>query len=243
MNVFWQELTAAIPLIFHGNPYLWRIVGFTLEVAGIATAVATVIGLPLALVRALGRIRGRRAQQALATASRALPPVLVGAGLFLVLEPKGPLAGLNLIWTRQVVFVVQSLLALPYVVALGAAAVQGLPPGLLAQARALGATRRDLATLALREARVGVFAAIIAALGTALSEVAAIVILGGNVYGYDQTLASASLYEAGGAGYADALALALVLLVLILVLVGGLTALQQRGRGIAFRFGVAGAGR
>ena len=61
-----------------------------------------------------------------------------------------------------------------------------------------------MATLALREARIGIVAALIAALGTALSEVAAIVIVGGNVYGYDQTLASAALYEANAAHYAEA---------------------------------------
>jgi tungstate transport system permease protein len=124
-------------------------------------------------------------------------------------------------------------------VALGAAAIQGLPPGLLAQARLLGAGRLQLAALALREARIGVIAALIAALATSLSEVAAIVIVGGNIYGYDQTLASASLYEVNGARYADAVAIAIVLCVLIAVLIGGLTLLQHRGRGIRMRFTTA----
>ena len=88
-------------------------------------------------------------------------------------------------------YVAQTLLALPYVVALVPAAIRGLPPGLLEQARALGAGRRQLARLALREAQIGVIAAVIAALGAALSEVAAVIIVGGNVEGHDQTLASA----------------------------------------------------
>ena len=70
----------------------------------------------------------------------------------------------------------------------------------------------------------------IAALGTALSEVGAIVIVGGNVYGYDQTLASAALYEANAAHYDDAVAIGIVLVGLILILMGGVSLLQQRGR-------------
>ena len=82
-------------------------------------------------------------------------------------------------------------------------------------------------------------AGVIAALGTALSEVAAVAILGGNIYGYDQTLASASLYEVNGGHYADALAIAIVLIGLILILMCGLGLLQHQGSGIRMRFRTA----
>ena len=100
----------------------------------------------------------------------------------------------------------------------------------------LGASRVRVAILALREARVGVMAAIIAAVGTALSEVAAISILGGNIYGYDQTLASSTLYQIAGAHYSQAIATSILLLGLILVLLGGLGFLQYRGEGLRLRF-------
>ena len=90
--------------------------------------------------------------------------------------------------------------------------------------------------LALREARIGVMAAVIAALGTSLSEVGAIAIVGGNIYGYDQTLASATLYEVNAAHYADAVAIGIVLLGLILMLMCGLGLLQHQGDGIRLRF-------
>ena len=87
----------------------------------------------------------------------------------------------------------QTLLALPIVVALTAAAVAQLPRGLLDQARAYGASGPRRALLALREARVGVLAAAMAALGSALAEVGAVVIVGGNLRGQTDTLASACL--------------------------------------------------
>jgi tungstate transport system permease protein len=215
------------------------VIWFTVQVAVVATALACVIGLPIALVIGLGRFRGRRMLQVLANASLGLPPVVVGFFLFLLFVPQGPLGSLHLPTTRRAVFIAQTVLALPYIVALGAAAFQGLPPGLLGQARILGAGRRQVYGLALREARIGVLAAVIAALGTSLSEVGAIVLVGGNVYGYDQTLASASLYEANAAHYDDAVAIGIVLIVLILVLMGSLSLLQQRSGGIRWRLNPA----
>ena len=142
---------------------------------------------------------------------------------------QAPLGSLRLIWTRGAVFIAQTILALPYVVALSAAAIQALPgppvPGAAARRRPAAGQQ-----LALREARIGVIAAIIAALGTALSEVAAISIIGGNIYGYDQTLASATLFEVDAAHYADAVAIAIVLIVLILILMCGLGAAPAAGR-------------
>ncbi len=230
MRLLWEELKEALPLIFHGNPYLFSVVGFTLEVAAISVGVALLIGLLLALVLGLGRFRGVRVLRLLANASLGLPPVAVGLILFLLFVPQAPLGGLHLNTTRESVFIAQTILALPYVVALAAAALQSLPPGLHNQAQLLGARRWQLWLLALREARTGVVAAIVAALGTALAEVGAIVVVGANVYGYDQTLASAILFEANEARYTDAVALALVLMVLILVLMGSASQLPHQHR-------------
>lgn len=230
MRLLWEEFKDALPLIFHGNPYLLSVLGFTLHVAAVSVVFASLIGLPLALLLGLGRFRGVRVLRLLANASLGLPPVAVGLILFLMFVPQAPLGGLHLNTTRESVYIAQTILALPYVIALGAAAFQSLPPGLLDQAQLLGARRWQVWLLALREARTGVVAAIIAALGTALAEVGAIVIVGANVYGYDQTLASAILFEANAARYTDALALALVLMALILVLMGSASLLQHQHR-------------
>jgi tungstate transport system permease protein len=236
MAYLWHELRQAIPLITSGNDYILNLTRVTIRVAVVSTTGALVIGLPIGLVLGLGRFRGRRALQVLANASLALPPVLGGLFVLLLTLPRGVLGGLHYAFTINAVYLAQTLLALPYIVALTPAAIQGLPPGLLAQARALGAGRRQLSLLALREARIGVIAAAIAAFGTALAEVGAVVIVGGNIENYDQTLASAVLTQVNDfSNYPYALAISIVLLGLILVLIGLLTVLQQRG-GIQLRF-------
>jgi tungstate transport system permease protein len=236
VKLVWDEFRDAVPLVFHGNPYLGSIIWFTVQVAVVATAIAALIGLPIALAIGLGRFRGRRVLHVLANAGLAVPPVLVGLLLYLLFVPTGPLGSLHLVLTRRSVFIAQTILAIPYVVALSAAAIQGLPPGLLNQARAFGASRVQLSVLALREARIGVIAALIAALGSTLSEVGAMVVVGGNLYGYDQTLAGAALFEGNAEHYEDAIAIGYVLMVLIFIAMCALGLLQQRGGGIRMRF-------
>ncbi len=239
MGYIWGQLHAAFPLIWNGNGYLFGATWVTIRVALVATGVALVLGLPAGLALGLGRFRGRRALQILANASLALPPVLGGIFVLVLLLPGGVLGGLRIEFTLRGVYVAQSLLALPYIVALVPAALRGMPDGLIEQARMFGAGRMQLAALAVREARAGVIAAVIAAMASALSEVAAVIIVGANVEGHDQTLGSAIVDQLGNYdSIPEALALGLVLLALIVVLIGVLTALQQfSGARLRWRLG------
>ncbi len=238
MAYLWHEVRSAIPLIFSsGNSYILNVLWVTIRVAIVSTALALVIGLPIGLAIGLGRFRGRRALHILANASLALPPVLVGVWVLILLLPQGAFGSLHFAFTLRAVYIAQTILALPYIVALTPAAIQGLPPGLLTQARVLGAGRGQLSLLALREAKIGVMAAVIAALASTISEVGAVVIVGANIQNYDQTLASAVLQQVNDyANYPYAMAIGIVLLALILVLLGALTIIQQRTSGIHLSF-------
>jgi tungstate transport system permease protein len=240
MHYLYEQLRGAIPLIAHGNPYIFDLLWATVRVALISTSIALVIGLPIGVALGLGQFRGRRALQLLANASLALPPVVVGIAVLLLVLPEGVLGGLRIEFTLRAVYIAQAVLALPYIVALTPAAIQGLPPGLLRQARAFDAGRIQLGLLALREARVGVIAAVIAALGATISEVGAVIIVGGNFQGHDETLASSLLEQFNYTAHEPyEVAIALVLLALLLVLVAALTVLQQRSGGIRLRFRTA----
>ncbi len=240
MSYLWQQLHGAIPLIAHGDPYLMGLLWVTVRVAVVSTTAALVIGLPMGLALGLGRFRGRRALQILANASLALPAVVVGIAVLLLLLPHGAFGSLQIEFSLTALYIVQAILALPYIVALTPAAIQALPPGLLAQARALGAGPVQLSVLALREAKIGVVAGLIAALGATISEVGAVVIVGGNFQGHDETLASALLEQFNYSAHEPyATAIALVLLALILVLIAALTVIQQRTSGIQLRFRTA----
>ena len=229
MDFIRDGIDQAVDLLIHGDPDVFGILGVTLKVALLSTLFAVLIGVPIAVVVALGRFRGRGIAFAFLNAGLGLPPVVLGLIVALMLFRNAPLGGLEWIYTVNGVILAQTLLGLPIVAAFTAAALQAVPSALLDQARALGASRAQIGVLAVREARVGILAAIIGALGSALSEVGAVVLVGGNVTGRTQTLASAVLTEVGAGEYGTGIALGLLLLGLILLLAAALTLMQQRG--------------
>ena len=230
MEFIWNGIRQAADLLAHGDHEILVVVGTTLRLALCSTLLALALGLPAGLALGLGRFRGRRVGLAFANAGMGLPPVVVGLVVALLLFRGAPLGGLNLLYTLNGVILAQTLLALPLVAALTAAAVQALPAGLLEQARAFGASRTQVAVLALREARVGVLAATIAAMGSAFAEVGAVVLVGGNIEDETQTLASAVLVRVSAGDYGRAIALGTILLGLIMILAASLTVAQQHER-------------
>jgi tungstate transport system permease protein len=228
MNFLWDGVRQAWHLIVSGNPYLWRVTWVTLKVAGVSTVVSLVIGLPIGLTLGLGKFRGRRAAVALANFGLVLPPVVVGLVLALLMFPLAPLGRFRLAYTLHGVYVAQTVLSLPILIALTSSAVQAVPTGLRDQARAFGAGRLAVGVLAVREARIGILTATIAAAGSALSEVGAVVLVGGNIEGRDQTLASAALEQVNAGNYSASVAIGIILLGLMLIIIAALTFAQQR---------------
>lgn len=227
MKFLWQGFQEAWHLIVTGNPELFFIVWITLKVAAISTVIAVVVGVPIGVAIGLGRFRGRRLALVLANAGLVLPPVLIGLVLSLLMFPEAPLGRFQLLFTLRGVYVAQTVLAIPIVVALTTSSVRAVPNGLLAQARAFGANRFQVWGLAVREARIGVLTGVIAAVGSALSEVGAVVLVGGNIVHDDQTLASAALAEVQAGHFANSMAIGIILLGLILVVVAALTFVQR----------------
>jgi tungstate transport system permease protein len=228
VNFLWDGVRQAWHLIISGNPYLWRVTWVTLKVAGVATIGSLVLGLPVGLALGLGRFRGRRAAVSLANLGLVLPPVIVGLVLSLLMFPRAPLGRFRLLYTLHGVYVAQAALSLPIVTALTISAVQAVPAGLLDQARAFGAGTLAVWGLALREARIGILTATIAAAGSALSEVGAVVLVGGNIEGRDQTLASAALEQVNAGNYSESVAIGIILLGLMAIIIAAFTVAQQR---------------
>ncbi len=99
MHLLWESLRRAVSLIFHGDPNLFSVIWFTIQVAAIATVVRGGDRRADRLAIGLGRFRGRRVLQVLANASLGLPPVLVGLLLFLLFVPQGPLGSAAPVFT------------------------------------------------------------------------------------------------------------------------------------------------
>ena len=206
---------------------LLAITARTLAVCLTALALALALGLPIGI--ALGRrlFRGRGFVVSLVNSGMGAPPVVVGLVGSLLLWRSGPLGALRLMYTPEAMILAQVVIALPLVIGITLAAVGALDENFHLQVRTLGVPPLRRVWLLLREIRLGLLAAVIAALGGILSEVGAVQAVGGNLEGETRVLTTAILMYTQRGEFEFALALSAILFGLMLILAGALTAVQQ----------------
>lgn len=230
MEFLWNGLKEAFNLWIHGDAEIIEITLRTLAISAVATAVALFIGVPTGAVLALKQFRGRRFIVALVNTGMGMPPVVVGLVVAIFLWRSGPLGGLNLIFTPTAMVIAQFVIAVPLVVGFSMASIQSLNPRLLDQIVALGANRLQLLWLIVREARLGLLAALMAGFGAVISEVGASMMVGGNIAGETRVLTTATVLETSRGNIEIGIALGVMLLVLAYVVNLVVTGVQQQRR-------------
>jgi len=191
---------------------LLPVILLSLYVSGAALAVATVIGVPAGAGLALRPVPGQRLIELLIYTGMGLPPVVVGLFVYLLLSRSGPFGFLSWLFTPAAMITAQVIIALPLVIGLTMSAVASVDPALRLQVRSLGATSAQVMWTVLWEAKAGVTAAIVAAFGGIISEVGAVMLVGGNIEGSTRVLTTAIVLETRKGNFELALALGVVLL-------------------------------
>jgi len=210
------------------SPELWEIIALSLRVSLSATAAAALLGLPLGTLLAVWRFPGRRVLVVLVNALLGLPPAVVGLALYLLLSRSGPLGSLGLLFTPAAMILAQTVLALPIVTALSHRAAEDLWREYGEPLMDLGATKwRSIAAL-LAMGRLGMLTAVLAGLGRTMSEVGAIIVVGGNIAGYTRTMTTAIVLETSKGDLPLALGLGLVLIGLTILISAAAFALAGR---------------
>jgi tungstate transport system permease protein len=214
MELLWDAIREAVGMIARADPELMRIAALSLVVSGSATALASLVGIPLGIALHIGSFRGRAAASLVINAAMGLPPVVVGLVVTLVLWRTGPAGALRLLYTPSAMVIAQVLVALPLVAGITRTAISLLDADLRLAMRADGAgeTRigRELAAAALPQMLV----AVAAGFGRAISEVGASLMVGGNIVGQTRIMTTAIALEASRGDFALALALGFLLLLL-----------------------------
>lgn len=226
MNPF----SEAWALLTSGDLYVREVVLRSLVISGSALVLATAIAVPIGVAVALGRFRLRLPLIVLLNTGLALPPVVVGLAVYLLLSRSGPLGGLELLYSPAAMVVAQVVLAGPYIAAVTLAAVDAVPADVRLQARGLGATRLRALGLHLREARWSLVAAVAAGFGAIVSEVGAAMIVGGNILGRTRVMTTTIVLETRRGNFGVAIALGTVLLALALAVNVALLAVAGRSR-------------
>ena len=208
---------------------LTKVIGVTLQVSLLALLFSAIIALPLGTWLGLGRFRGRAALISVVHTLMGLPPVVAGVMVYLLLTRSGPFGNLDILFTPTAMVIAQTLIATPIVAGLVMSAVSAINPDLRMQLHAIGATPLQSALAVLREARAGIVVALMAGFGRLISEVGAVMLVGGNVEGQTRTLTTAVVLETRQGHFDTAIALGLVLLGLSFAANAGVLWLQ-RGR-------------
>jgi len=201
----------------------------SLRIALVATVLACLAGLPLGVWLGTTAFRGRRAALLLLNAALALPTVVIGLAIYLLLSRQGPLGALGLLFTWQAIVIAELVLAIPIVAALSAAAVQAADPRIRRTALTLGASPIRAAWMVMVETRAPLAAAVAIAFGRVLSEVGAALIVGGNIRHETRTLTTAVTLATSQGDFGLAIALGLVLLALALAVNALIQLFQGRG--------------
>jgi tungstate transport system permease protein len=195
-----------------GTAEFARIVGLSLTVSLSATAVAALIGLPSGAALAICRFPGSRLLILLANAFLGLPPVVVGLALYLLLSRSGPLGALGLLFTPGAMVIAQAVLAAPIITALTHRAIEEPWEEYGGALRVEGASRLRSIGVLLAIARRSVLTAVLAGFGRTISEVGAVLIVGGNIAGYTRIMTTAIVLRTSEGDFGLALGLGLVLI-------------------------------
>ncbi|MCR4429018.1 MAG: ABC transporter permease [Caldiserica bacterium] len=228
MDTIWEGLKEAINLIITFNSDLREILLLSLGVSGMAISIAVVLGIPTGVFLGLRRFPGRNFFITLVNTGMGLPPVVVGLVVFLLLARSGPLGNLNLLYTPSAMIIAQVIIALPVVMGVTMAGVQNIDEKLRLQILALGASRWQYFCKILKEGRLVVLSSLAAGFGSIISEVGAVIMVGGNIKGQTRVLTTAIVLETRQGNFSLAIALGIILLLIALILNFLFTFLQQR---------------
>ena len=207
---------------------LWQIIGLSLLVSLSASVAAAVIGLPAGAALAVWRFPGRRLLIVAINSLLGLPPAVVGLALYLLLSRSGPLGVFELLFTPAAMVLAQTVLALPIVTALTHRAVEDLWSNYGDALMDLGASRRRAVPALLAMGRLSMLTAVLAGFGRTMSEVGAIIVVGGNIAGYTRTMTTAIVLETSRGDLPLALGLGFVLIGLTLMVSAAAFALAGR---------------
>ena len=231
MGVFWHAIEQAFSRLISGDTYVLEVMWMSLRVAGTATLLGMVVGIPVGAWLALRRFWGWGAAATVLNVGLMLPPVVVGLFVFLLLSRQGPLGSLGLLYSPTAMIIAEFFISAPVVAAITMGGVGSVPKEVRLQALGLGASRWQTTWLVLREARVTLLSGIVAGFGAAVSEVGAVMMVGGNlsVAGHNMTgtMTTATMALVRQGNYAAAMAFGIVLLLLAFVITFVLTRTQQ----------------
>lgn len=183
-----------------------------------STSISAVLGITLGLLLERHDFTGKRVIIRINRTLMGVPPVVIGLVVYLLLMRRGPLGSLSLLFTVQGMILAQTLIITPIISGMVYSHAARSAPSIRQFARTMGASKWQTNLLMIREMKHEIYFAIVTGFGRSISEVGAVMLVGGNIKGSTRTMTTAiSLLKSQGI-FTEGITLGLILLLMAFVL-------------------------
>lgn len=220
MDYILNGIKEAFILLLSGDSEILGIIGLSLLVSGIGTILAMLFGIPLGFYTGIKNFPFKRLFGSVLFTAMGIPPVVIGLVVAIFLSRKGPLGGYQLLFTPQAMIIAQFLLVLPVVTGILFGTAKEKGKQVVELASTLGANRIENLRLLIHELQGTVLLAIMSAFGRAISEVGAVMLVGGNIKGSTRVMTTFIAMNNSMGAYERSIAMAIVLLMIALIING-----------------------
>lgn len=218
MEYIFEGLKQALLLLFPPSPEILSIIWLSLLVSAAATVLAGILGIPLGVFLAIAEFRFKRVVIALLNTALAIPAVLIGLLVYIVVNRRGLLGFLGILFTPWAMILAQALLAFPIITALSLSALKGVAKDTKDLAFSLGASPLQMSLAVIRQGKFAFLTAVIAGFSRIIGETGMTLMVGGNIKGETRVMTTAISLETMKGNFELGIALGLVLLMVALVL-------------------------
>ena len=213
-----EIIIKAFELIFTFDKDLYEIIFLSLKVSSLALLFSIIIGLPISAFVATNNFFGKKIIKIIFNSMMALPPVFVGLILYVVFSKSGPLGFFEILYTPAIMVVAQIIIILPIIISINTENLESLYREYEDLFKIFNAKKINKIIIILWDARFSMLTCVLAGLGRALSEVGAIIIVGGNIIHYTRVMTTTIALETSRGNLTLAMSLGIILIFIALIL-------------------------
>jgi len=227
-NEIIEGILEAVRLIFTFDPEIWGVIAVSFRVSLTSTFLAALVALPIGTFIGLREFKGKKELTNLINTFMGFPPVVMGLMVYLLLSRTGLFGALGLLYSTTAMIIAQFLLAVPIIMGTTKAAIESVDSILKETVLSLGANERQLWWELIKHSKKSIIAGFLVAFGQAISEVGAVMIVGGNIRWETRTFTTSIVLQTRMGEFGMAIALGVILILIAFIVNYGMTRLQSR---------------
>lgn len=212
-----EGLKEAFSLLLSFDREIYSIILLSLFVSLTSTMISSLIGTPIGLFLALKKFRFKKVVTRFLYTFMSLPPVVVGLVVAIILSRRGPLGHLGLLFTPTAMIIAQILLVTPIITGIIFNNAKEHGSEIRQICKTLGGNRWDTLILLIKEMRINILIAVVTGFGRAISEVGAVMLVGGNILGHTRVMTTFIAMNNSMGNYSTSIAMGIVLLLIAFI--------------------------